>query len=54
VLQSPEVVDAARRLATLSHGLQGSKDSKTTLTTGLVVGMKAKTHKTIVAMSKQI
>jgi hypothetical protein len=44
-----EAVDTARRLATLSHGLQGSKDLKMTLTAGLIVGTKVKMHETIVA-----
>jgi hypothetical protein len=47
--KAPEADDAAHRLATLSHGLQGAKDFKTTLTAGLIVGTKVKTHETIVA-----
>jgi hypothetical protein len=46
--KAPEAVDTARRLATLSNSHQGSKELKTTLTTGLKVGKKVKTHKTIV------
>jgi hypothetical protein len=47
-LKVPEAGDAARQLATLSHGLQGSQELKTTLTTSLKVGAKAKTHESIV------
>jgi hypothetical protein len=47
--EAPEVGDAAHRLTTLSHGLQSAKDLETTLTTGLVVSTKVKTHETIVA-----
>jgi hypothetical protein len=47
--EAPEVVDAAHRLATLSHGLQGVEDLKTNLATTLIVGTEVKTHETIVA-----
>jgi hypothetical protein len=47
--KAPEADDTAHRLATLSHGLQGAKDLQTTLTEGLEVGTKVKTHKTIIA-----
>jgi hypothetical protein len=50
--KAPEADDAAHRLATLSHGLQDAKDLKTILATGLVVGMKVKTHEMIVAHVK--
>jgi hypothetical protein len=46
--KATEAVVTTRRLATLSHSLQGSKELKMTLTTGLKVGAKVKTHETIV------
>jgi hypothetical protein len=46
--KAPEAVVTTRRLAALSHSLHGSKELKTTLTTGLEVDVKVKTHKVIV------
>jgi hypothetical protein len=50
--EAPEANIAVHRLSTLSQGFQGVEDLKTTLTTGLEVGAKAKTCETIVTHVK--
>jgi hypothetical protein len=50
--EAPEADDTTHRLATLSHGLQGTEDLNTNLAIPLVVGTEVKTHETIVAHVK--
>jgi hypothetical protein len=46
--KAPKTVDTTRRRSTLPHDCQGHKELKTTLTTGLEVGAKVKTLRTII------
>jgi hypothetical protein len=50
--KAPKTVNTAHRRSTLPHGLQGRKELKMTLTTGLEVGAKAKTLGMIVTHVK--